>query len=88
MRRGGTREWAQSPLGVRVRGSPIAAPPDLQADPQMQAMMSSMQSPEYKSKVEEAMKSLKDDPELGKVFEELEAGGPGAMMKCVACNLV
>ncbi len=53
----------------------------LQNDPQMQQMMSSMQSPEYKTKVEDAMKSLKDDPELSKVFEELENAGPGAMMK-------
>jgi hypothetical protein len=27
------------------------------------------------------MKSLKDDPEMGEIFNELEAGGPAAMMK-------
>jgi hypothetical protein len=31
--------------------------------------------------VENAMKSLKDDPEMSGIFEELEAGGPAAMMK-------
>jgi hypothetical protein len=27
------------------------------------------------------MKSLKDDPEMGEIFAELESGGPAAMMK-------
>jgi hypothetical protein len=27
------------------------------------------------------MKSLKEDPEMGEIFNELEAGGPAAMMK-------
>jgi hypothetical protein len=31
--------------------------------------------------IEGAMKSLKDDPEMGEIFNELEAGGPAAMMK-------
>lgn len=31
--------------------------------------------------VETAMKGLKDDPEMSGIFEELEAGGPAAMMK-------
>lgn len=47
----------------------------------MQRMMSTMQDPEYKAKVEGAMRSLKDDPEMGNIFQELEAGGPAAMMK-------
>ena len=33
------------------------------------------------SQIENAMKSLKDDPEMGEIFNELEAGGPAAMMK-------
>lgn len=31
--------------------------------------------------IEGAMKSLKEDPEMGEIFNELEAGGPAAMMK-------
>jgi hypothetical protein len=31
--------------------------------------------------IENAMKSLKEDPEMGEIFNELEAGGPAAMMK-------
>jgi len=31
--------------------------------------------------IEGAMKSLKDDPEMGAIFQELEQGGPAAMMK-------
>lgn len=47
----------------------------------MKQMMATMQDPEYKQKVETAMKSLKDDPDMGGIFEELEKAGPGAMMK-------
>eukprot|EP00878_Enallax_costatus_P000502 GHUV01000596.1.p1 GENE.GHUV01000596.1~~GHUV01000596.1.p1 ORF type:complete len:328 (+),score=157.40 GHUV01000596.1:205-1188(+) len=53
----------------------------IQSDPNMQRMMGTMQDPEYKAKVENAMKSLKDDPEMGNIFAELESGGPAAMMK-------
>jgi hypothetical protein len=31
--------------------------------------------------IENAMMSLKEDPEMGEIFNELEAGGPAAMMK-------
>jgi hypothetical protein len=47
----------------------------------MSKMMTAMQDPEYKNKVESAMKGLKDDPEMGGIFEELEKSGPAAMMK-------
>jgi hypothetical protein len=53
----------------------------IQSDPNMQKMMQTMQDPEYKVKVENAMKSLKDDPDMGEIFSELESGGPAAMMK-------
>jgi hypothetical protein len=53
----------------------------LQSDPNMQRMMSTMQDPEYKTKVESALKGLKDDPEMGDILSELESGGPAAMMK-------
>lgn len=47
----------------------------------MSKMMGAMQDPEYKNKVEAAMKGLKDDPDMGHIFEELEKAGPSAMMK-------
>jgi hypothetical protein len=53
----------------------------IQSDPNMQRLMTTMADPEYKSKIENAMMSLKEDPEMGEIFNELEAGGPAAMMK-------
>jgi hypothetical protein len=53
----------------------------IQSDPNMQKLMTTMADPEYKAKIENAMKSLKDDPEMGEIFAELESGGPAAMMK-------
>jgi hypothetical protein len=53
----------------------------ISSDPNMQKLMTTMADPEYKAKIEGAMKSLKDDPEMGEIFNELEAGGPAAMMK-------
>lgn len=47
----------------------------------MATMMKTMQDPSYKDKMEEAMKGMKDDPELKPMMAELEASGPMAMMK-------
>lgn len=47
----------------------------------MANMMKAMQDPDYKTKVEDALKGLKDDPELKPILEELESQGPAAMMK-------
>lgn len=53
----------------------------IQSDPSMQQMLKGMQDPEVKGKMEEAMKKLKDDPEMGGVLADMEANGPAAMMK-------
>lgn len=53
----------------------------IEGDPQMANMMQQMQNPSYKNKVEDALKSLKDDPELKPMLAELETAGPMAMMK-------
>lgn len=53
----------------------------IQADPNMANMMKSMQDPSHKLKVEEAMGKLRDDAELKPILEEIEKGGPMAMMK-------
>ncbi len=52
----------------------------------MSQMMKTMQDPEYRTKVEAALKGMRDDPELKPMLDELETAGPMAMMKCVqAC---
>ena len=47
----------------------------------MANMMKAMQDPEYKTKVDDALKGLKDDPELGPILAEMESAGPMGMMK-------
>ena len=53
----------------------------LMQDPSMAAMMNNMNSQQYRSDMESKMQSLKSDPELRPVLEEIETGGPAAMMK-------
>ncbi|KAJ9527442.1 hypothetical protein QJQ45_025723 [Haematococcus lacustris] len=53
----------------------------IQQDPGMAQMMKTMQDPEYRTKVESALKGMKEDPELKPMLEELETAGPMAMMK-------
>jgi hypothetical protein len=58
---------------------------DVQQDPAMLQMMQGMQNPEYRQNIEARLAQLKQDPELASVMEEIEKGGPAAMMKCVPC---
>ncbi len=51
----------------------------------MASMMQTMHDPTYRTKLEAKMSSMKDDPELAKILEEMESGGPAAMMKCAFC---
>lgn len=53
----------------------------IEQDPAMAQMIRSMQDESYRAKVEDALKSLKDDPEMAPMLEELEKAGPMAMMK-------
>mmetsp|Transcript_10419 Transcript_10419/g.18152 ORF Transcript_10419/g.18152 Transcript_10419/m.18152 type:complete len:338 (+) Transcript_10419:32-1045(+) len=53
----------------------------IEKDPHMSSMMTQMQEPEYRSKIEDAMKNMKGDPELKSMMDELESQGPMAMMK-------
>lgn len=41
-----------------------------------------MQDPGARTQMETKMKAMKEDPELKHIIEELETGGPAAMMKC------
>ncbi|BDA42477.1 probable Ankyrin-3 at C-terminar half [Coccomyxa sp. Obi] len=53
----------------------------IMSDPGMASMMQTMHDPTYRTKLEAKMSSMKDDPELAKILEEMESGGPAAMMK-------
>jgi hypothetical protein len=48
----------------------------------MASMMQTMHDPTYRSRLESKMSTMKDDPELAKILEEMETTGPAAMMKC------
>eukprot|EP00892_Ulva_mutabilis_P009751 jgi/Ulvmu1/7148/UM034_0054.1 len=52
-----------------------------ESDPQLADMVKSMQDTETRDRMQAKMEELKDDPELKNVIEELESGGPAAMMK-------
>lgn len=47
----------------------------------MSQMMQTMHDPTYREKIEKKMADLKGDPELSDIMQELEGGGPAAMMK-------
>eukprot|EP01024_Parvocaulis_polyphysoides_P039592 TRINITY_DN35822_c0_g1_i4.p2 TRINITY_DN35822_c0_g1~~TRINITY_DN35822_c0_g1_i4.p2 ORF type:complete len:231 (-),score=61.42 TRINITY_DN35822_c0_g1_i4:49-741(-) len=53
----------------------------MEKDPMLKSMMEAAQDPEYKAQIESKMKQMRDDPELKPIIEELETGGPTAMMK-------
>jgi hypothetical protein len=52
------------------------------SDPNLANMVQTMQDPSVRENMENKMKTLKEDPELKDMIEELETGGPAAMMKC------
>ena len=47
-------------------------------------MMKNMHDPHYRENLEDKLKDLKQDPELAPIMQEIEQGGPAAMMKCAA----
>ena len=53
----------------------------------MSQMMQTMHDPVYREKIEQKMAGLKSDPELSNIMQELEGGGPAAMMKCTLSPL-
>ena len=50
----------------------------------MASMMQTMHDPTYRARLEAKMGALKEDPELADVMQQLESGGPAAMMKCAS----
>ncbi|XP_074565106.1 uncharacterized protein LOC141821636 [Curcuma longa] len=50
-------------------------------DPGMSSMLENLTNPAQKEQIEERMARMKDDPSLKGILEEIETGGPSAMMK-------
>jgi len=53
----------------------------LMQDPSMSAMLESFSNPSNKDQLEERMARIKEDPSLKHILEEIETGGPAAMMR-------
>ena len=53
----------------------------MQQDPSMSAMLESFSNPSNKDQLEERMTRIKEDPSLKHILEEIETGGPAAMMR-------
>lgn len=52
-------------------------------DPAMSGMLSNLTNPAHKEQLEQRMAAVREDPTLKPVLEEIETGGPAAMMKSV-----
>uniref|UniRef100_A0A803NH40 STI1/HOP DP domain-containing protein n=1 Tax=Cannabis sativa TaxID=3483 RepID=A0A803NH40_CANSA len=53
----------------------------LMQDPSMSTMLESLQNPANKDQLDERMARIKEDPSLKPILEEIESGGPAAMMR-------
>ncbi|KAE8729575.1 Ankyrin repeat domain-containing protein 2 [Hibiscus syriacus] len=53
----------------------------LMQDPAMSSTLDSLANPQQKDQIEERMARIKEDPSLKPVLEEIETGGPTAMMR-------
>ncbi|CAK9254924.1 unnamed protein product [Sphagnum jensenii] len=53
----------------------------LMQDPAMSGMLSNLTNPAHKEQLEQRMAQVREDPTLKPVLEEIESGGPAAMMK-------
>lgn len=53
----------------------------LSQDPSMSSMLESLQNPANKDQLEERMARIKEDPSLKPILDEIESGGPAAMMR-------
>ena len=56
-------------------------------DPQMSPFLEAFSNPETAEHLTERMARMKEDPELKPILDEIDAGGPSAMMKSVTENL-
>ncbi|KAK1322711.1 Ankyrin repeat domain-containing protein 2 [Acorus calamus] len=53
----------------------------LMQDPSMSSMLENLTNPSHKEVLEERMTKIKEDPSLKPILDEIETGGPSAMMK-------
>nr|KJB31930.1 hypothetical protein B456_005G214800 [Gossypium raimondii] len=53
----------------------------LMQDPAMSSMLDSFTNPQHKDQIEQRMALIKEDPSLKHILDEIETGGPAAMMK-------
>lgn len=53
----------------------------LMQDPSMSSMLENLGNPAHKDQIEERMARVKEDPSLKPILEEIETGGPAAMMR-------
>lgn len=70
--------------GIRFNTSKITifdAFPSWIQDPAMSGMLSNLTNPAHKEQLEHRMAQVREDPTLKPVLEEIETGGPAAMMK-------
>lgn len=47
----------------------------------MSSMLENLSNPAHKEQLEERMSNIREDPSLKPILEEIESGGPAAMMK-------
>lgn len=50
-------------------------------DPSMSSMLENLANPTHKDQLEERMARIKEDPSLKPILDEIETGGPAAMMR-------
>ncbi|XP_034681499.1 ankyrin repeat domain-containing protein 2B-like isoform X1 [Vitis riparia] len=53
----------------------------LMQDPSMSSMLENLANPTHKDQLEERMARIKEDPSLKPILDEIETGGPAAMMR-------
>ena len=58
-----------------------------ESDPQLASMVNMQNNPAMREQMEGKMRELKMDPTIAPIIEDLESGGPAAMMKCAPALL-
>jgi hypothetical protein len=72
------REVLQNPQFVAMAGRLGSA---LMQDPAMATMLGGLTDPAHKEKLESRIPRMNEDPTLKPILDEIDTGGPAAMMK-------